>query len=184
MRKLGIAGMIAAATLFAQARAADDAAKERREAADATRAEMKEDTREAGDKMRQEGREAKGEMQQEGREARTEMREQQAETQREMQERRTEARQAAAEGEKKHPLFEGKNNFDVEGKIQKVSKNSITVAREDLPVATLNVNKDTKIELDGEKVSAAQLKTGQDVKASFNLKGDKAEAIEIKAEKP
>jgi hypothetical protein len=165
--------MIAAAALFTQARAADDAAKERREAADATREEVK-----------QEGREAKSEMQQEGREARTEMREQQAETQREMQERRTEARQAAAEGEKKHPLFEGKNNFDVEGKIQKVSKSSITVSREDLPAATLNVNKDTKIELDGEKVSAAQLKTGQDVKASFNLKGDKAEAIEIKAEKP
>lgn len=183
MRKLGIAGMIAAAALFTQARAADEAAEERREAAEATRTDMKQGAREARDEVKQEGREAKGEVQQEAREARTEMQKEQAETQREMQERRAESRQAAAEGEKKHPLFEGKNNFDVEGKIQKVSRSSITVAREDLPVATLNVNKDTKIELDGEKVSAAQLKTGQDVKASFNLKGDKAEAIEIKAEK-
>lgn len=171
MRKLWMVGVVAAA-LFAQTARADDAAKERREAADAT-----------GAQMQQEAREAKGEAQQEAREAQTEMQQQQAETQREMQERKGEARTAAAEGEKKHPLFEGKNNFDVEGKIQKVSKNTLTLAREDLPPATLNISKDTKIELDGEQASMQQLKQGQDVKASFNLKGEKAEAIEIKAEK-
>jgi hypothetical protein len=172
MRKLGMAGVMAAAALFAQAARADDAAKERREAADATSAEMK-----------QEGREMKAEAQQQGTEAQREMQEQQRETQREMAERRGEARTAAAQGEKKHPLFEGKNNFNVEGKIQKVSKNSITLQREDLPAATLSVSKDTKIELDGEQASMKQLKQGQDVKASFNLKGEKPEAVEINAEK-
>jgi hypothetical protein len=156
-----MAGVMAVAALFAQAAVADDAAKERREAADATSAEMKQEAREAQSEMKQEARE----------------------TQREMQERSAEARTAAAEGEKKHPLFEGKNNFDVEGKIQKMSKNSITLQREDLPAATLVVSKDTKIELDGERASMKQLKQGQDVKASFNLKGEKPEAIEIKAEK-
>ena len=171
MRKLWMIGVMAVA-LFAQSARADDAAKERREAAEATGAEV-----------RQEGREAKAEAQQEAREARSEMQKQQAETQRELQERKTEARTAAAQGEKKHPLFEGKNNFDLEGKIQKVSKNSITVSREDLPAATLMISKNTKIELDGEQASMKQLKQGQDVKASFNLKGEKPEAVEIKAEK-
>jgi hypothetical protein len=171
MRKLWMVGVLAAA-LFAQTARAEDAAKERREAADAT-----------ADQMKQEGREAKTDAQEHAREAQSDMQKQQAETSKEMQERRAEAREASAKGDKKHPLFEGKNNFDVDGKIQKVSPKSITVAREGLPAATLNISKDTKIELDGEQASMKQLKQGQDVKASFNLKGDKPEAVEVKAEK-
>ncbi len=173
MRKLWMAGVMAAAALFAQtARAADDAKQERREAYDATRTEMK-----------QEGREAKGEVQQQANEGQRELQKTEREAQHDMAERKNDARTAAAKGDKKHPLFEGKNNFDVEGRIQKVSMNSITVARDDMPAATLNVSKDTKIELDGEQVSMKQLKQGQEVKASFNLKGEKPEAVEIKAEK-
>jgi hypothetical protein len=165
-----MAGVLAVAALFAQgAYAADDPASERREAADATREQMKQEgreakqeAREAGAEMRQEAREAGAEMKQEGREARA---------------------AAQAGQEKKHPLFDGKDNFEVEGKVQKVSKNSITVTREDLPAATLTLSRHTKIELDGDQVSATRLKPGQDVKASFNLRGDKAEAVEIKAEK-
>ncbi len=172
MRKLGMAGVMAAAALFAQTARADDAAKERKEAADATRTEMQ-----------QEGREAKGEMQQPATEGQRELQKQETKAQHEMAEQKDEARTAAAKGEKKHPLFEGKNNFDVEGKIQKVSPKSITVARDDMPAATLMISKDTKIELDGENASMKQLRQGQDVKASFNLKGEKPEAVEIKAEK-
>lgn len=182
MRKLGMLGVMAAA-LLASTAWADDASKERKEAYDATRSEVKQEGREAQGEMKQAGREAKAETQQAGSEAQREMQKQQHDTQREMAERRGEARTAAAQGEKKHPLFDGKNNFDVEGRIQKISKNSITVQREDLPAATLNVSKDTKIELDGEQASMKQLKQGQEVKASFNLKGDKPEAVEIKAEK-
>jgi len=171
MRKLWMVGVLAAA-LFAQTARAEDAAKERREAAAAT-----------GDQMKQEGREMKAGAQQAGDDAQREMREQQAKTKEEMRETQHDARQASAQGEKKHPLFEGKDNFDVEGKIQKVSAKSITVAREGLPAATLNVSKDTKIELDGEQASTKMLKQGQDVKASFNLKGDKPEAVEVKAQK-
>jgi Cu/Ag efflux protein CusF len=182
MRKLWMVGVLAAA-LFATTARAEDAAKERREAADATSDQMRQEGREAKANAQEAGRDAKAGAQRTGNEAQREMAEQQRETNKDMAERQHDAQQASAKGDKKHPLFEGKNNFDVDGKIQKVSPKSITVAREGLPAATLNISKDTKIELDGEQASMKQLKQGQDVKASFNLKGDKPEAVEVKAEK-
>jgi hypothetical protein len=86
-------------------------------------------------------------------------------------------------GDRKHPTFDGKDNFKVEGKISQASAGSLTVTREEMPPAKLMVDRNTQIELDGEKVSAAQLKPGQEVKAEFNLQDDKPMAIEIKAEK-
>ncbi len=167
MRKLMMAGALAAAALLARdVQAADEAAKERREAYDATKADVQKEAREAKEEVKQESREAKEEVKQESREAKGEMHQ-----------------RTARNDEKKHPIFEGKDNFEVKGKIQKVSMNSITVAREELPAATLNVSKGTKIELDGEQASMKQLKAGQEVKASFNLQGAKPEAVEIKAEK-
>lgn len=85
-------------------------------------------------------------------------------------------------GSDKHPLFT-KDNFDIEGTIQSASSGSITLQRKELPAAKLNVDRNTKIELDGKQVSAAQLQPGQEVKASFNLQNDKPMAVEIKAEK-
>ncbi len=166
MRKLMMAGALAAAALFARDVQADEAAKERREAWDATKADVKQESREAKAEAKQKSGEAKSEMEQDVQKTRDRMHD-----------------RTAQNAEKKHPLFEGKNNFEVKGKIQKVSMNSITVAREELPAATLNVSKSTKIEIDGENASMKQLKPGQEVKASFNLQGSKAEAVEIKAEK-
>ncbi len=80
-------------------------------------------------------------------------------------------------------LFEGKKNFDVDGKITHVSKDSITISRKDRPPATLGIARGAKVQLDGNDSSVAQLKQGQDVKASFNLNKDKPEAIEIKAKR-
>lgn len=178
MRKLWMAGVLAAAALLAQGARADDAAKERREAVDATKEQVK-----------QEGREAKAETKEGAEHTREWTKTQANKADRKMDETRADMkrdssdRTAAAGQEKKHPLFEGKDNFKVEGKIQRVSSDSITLAREELPAAKLRISKDTKVELDGQQVSAAQLKQGQDVKASFNLKDDKPEAVEIKAEK-
>lgn len=182
MRKLWMAGVFAAAALFARDVRADDAAKERREAADATRTEVKQDVREAKTDAEKKTHEARAEMKEGTREAKEKADQKMGEARSDMQRERTQAAQAG-KAEKKHPLFDGKDNFEVDGKIQKVSKDSITVAREELPAATLRISKDTKVELDGEQVSAAQLKQGQDVKASFNLKDDKAEAVEIAAKK-
>ncbi len=79
--------------------------------------------------------------------------------------------------------FDGKKNFDLDGKVAKVSKTSITISREDLPPATLGVAKDTKVQLDGDDASIRQLRPGQDVKASFNLDREHPEAVEIKAKR-
>ena len=86
--------------------------------------------------------------------------------------------------EPKHPLFDGKKNFDLDGKVQDASKDRITIQRKELPPATLHVSPGTKVEVDGKRASTEQLQQGQDVKASFNLHGETAEAVEIKADKP
>ncbi|MGC3996782.1 MAG: DUF5666 domain-containing protein [Anaeromyxobacter sp.] len=77
---------------------------------------------------------------------------------------------------------EKKDSFDIEGKVSKVSSKSVTLQRDDAGSATLHTNKATKVELDGNTAHLSQLKPGQDVKASFNLQGDKPMAIEIKAD--
>ncbi|GAO02876.1 hypothetical protein [Anaeromyxobacter sp. PSR-1] len=75
-----------------------------------------------------------------------------------------------------------KKDFDIKGKISKVSGTSITLDRDDATTATLHCDRNTKVELDGSTARLSQLKPGQDVKASFNLKGDKPMAIEVKAD--
>ena len=156
MRKV-LAGALAGVALsWAQGVPAADAAKERREAADATKAEAK-----------QKGHEAMGS----------------AQSTDPMHGTAKQGGTTGAQAEKKHPLFEGKKNFDVDGKVAEVSPNAITIQRDELPSAKLHVSKDTKVEVDGKKSSVQELKRGQDVKASFNLQGDKAEAVEIKADK-
>lgn len=93
---------------------------------------------------------------------------------------RAEANPANQRGE-----FEGKKDFDVDGKVSHASAGEITIERKGgLPPATLRIGSGTKVEVDGKHASAAQLQPGQDVKASFNLRGGTAEAVEVKAGKP
>ena len=191
MRKLAIVGALAALA-WAQGVRAEDPQKEK--------AEAQEKVQKAEAKAAEETREAKAEAQEKTAEARKEMREEKAEASEKVQKaREDEARRAPGtttgerrdttgatgmmRGEKKHPMFEGKNNYEVKGKIQSVTASSITVRRDEMPPAKLRVDRNTKIELDGERASASQLKEGQEVKASFNLSDDKPMAVEIDAEK-
>ena len=161
-----MAGAVAAALLsWSQGAHAADAKQERREAAEATKAEARQEGREARDSMNRAADRTRAEAQQGA--DRT----------------RSDAQAGRTSDDKKHPLFEGKKNFDVDGKVAEVSANSITIQRNELPSAKLHVSPNTKIEVDGKRTSVDQLKRGQDVKASFNLHGDKAEAVEIKADK-
>ncbi len=111
-------------------------------------------------------------------------------TDRSSREMRSDARadEHAAVGRKgdepKHPVFDGKKNFDLDGKVQDASRDRITIQRKELPPVTLHVSPGTKVEVDGKRASTEQLQQGQDVKASFNLQGETAEAVEIKADKP
>ncbi len=156
--KLSVLGAIAAALAWGNLAHAEGATQQAREAGQAARQEAGQAGRAAGQAAEQTGQR----MKQEGQEAAT----------------------TATGTEKRHALFEGQTNFDVEGKISKVSKSSITLKREGLPTATLMVSKDTKVQLEGEQTSIGQLKQGQDVKASFNLQGNKPMAVEINASNP
>jgi hypothetical protein len=195
MRKLAIVGALAAALAWTNARA-EDASKvkaEAREDVQKAKAEGNQQVSEA----KKDAAETKQEADQKVSEARQDARQETAEARKDANEKAAEAQgtgssssdpyrsgQASSEGrEKKHPMFEGKDNFSIDGKIQQASSSSITVAREELPAAKLTVDRNTKIELDGQQVSAAQLKPGQEVKASFNLQNDKPMAIEITAKK-
>lgn len=94
---------------------------------------------------------------------------------------RSDAR-ADANPANRHGEFDGKKNFDVDGKVRQASSGEITIERKDgLPPATLQVGAGTKVEVDGKRASAGDLHPGQDVKASFNLRGSTAEAVEVKA---
>ena len=79
-------------------------------------------------------------------------------------------------------LFSGKDDFRMKGKVQGVGKSTLTVSRQDLPAAKLHVAEQTKIEIDGKQAKLGQIKQGDDVQAAFNLQGDRATAVEIKAD--
>jgi colicin import membrane protein len=181
MRKLAIVGALAALA-WAQGVRAEDPEK--------AKAEAQEKVQKAEAKAGEETREAKAEAQEKTAEANKEMQEEKAEAAKKVEdatatgERKDTTGATAMKGdEKKHPMFEGKNNYEVKGKIQSVTASTITVRRDEMPPAKLRVDHNTKIELDGERASASQLKQGQDVKASFNLSDDKPMAVEIDAEK-
>lgn len=101
-------------------------------------------------------------------------------------EMRSDARadQSAAKRDDKREPFHGQKNFDVDGRVSHASSGEVTIERKDLPPATLKVAPGTKIEVDGKESSAGQLEPGQEVRASFNLRGGTAEAVELKAKKP
>jgi hypothetical protein len=173
MRKLSFACALAAAALFAQGARAEDAGDKMKQGAGDAAGE----TRKTGQRWKEgadravHGQGSAG-SNQKAEEAKSPMND--------------DAHNRTAQNtkmEKKHPLFDGKHNFDVDGKVQKVSNDSITISREDLPPATLSVSHGTRVQLDGNDVSIERLQPGEDVKASFNLNKEKPEAVEIKAKR-
>ncbi|HYG68186.1 MAG TPA: hypothetical protein VD838_11020 [Anaeromyxobacteraceae bacterium] len=170
-----LAGLIALAT--AQGVRAEDPQQTQREAS--------EDVSEARKDAQQKTSEARQDAAKETREAQQDVREAERQAAQETREAKREAQgsQASAQGEQKKHAFEGQQNFDVEGKVQKVSGRSLTIARQELPPVTLQLERYTAIEVDGEKAARTQLRQGQDVQASFNLRGDKPIALEVKAKK-
>jgi hypothetical protein len=172
MRKLAFACALAAAALFAQGARAESAGDKMQQGTDKAAGE----TRKTGERWREAGDRAvngRGPAEnQKAEEAKSPM--------------NGDAHNRTAQNtrnEKKHPLFDGKHNYDLDGKVQKVSNDSITISRDDLPPATLTVSHGTRVQLDGDDVSIERLRPGEDVKASFNLDKEKPEAVEIKAKR-
>ncbi len=156
MRKVVVGALAVAALTWAQGVRADDASKQQQKASDPGQAQTSRE-------MRAEERVDKDPTLIEG--------------------GRAQSSQAQARGDSGQRGFEGKKNFDVDGKVTQVSPDRITIQRDDLPAATLHVSPNTKIEMDGKQVSTQELTRGQAVKASFNLQGEKPEALEIKAQR-
>lgn len=182
MRKLAMAGALAAALAWTGARAEDAQKKQ---------AEANQEVSKAKADANQEVSKAKADANQDVSKAQAEAQKNVAEAQKDAQKKEADARQDASKesahaqgamGSDKHPVFT-KDNFEMKGKVASASSSSITLHREGLPDAKLDVDRNTKIELDGNHVSAGQLQPGQDVKASFNLQNDKPMAVEIKAKK-
>jgi hypothetical protein len=82
----------------------------------------------------------------------------------------------------RHTIFEGKDNFDMKGRVARVSGSSVTLHRDDLPDVTLKTSSGTRIEVNGNPAKVSQLRPGEDVRASFNLQGSSPMAVEIKAD--
>ncbi len=164
MRKTAIAGALACALVYGHARA-EDPQKKQAEA-------------------QQEVGKAKAQASEDVSKAQADAQKKVSEAKKDAQSKEADARQDAAKesSSSKHPVF-SKGNFDVKGKVANATASSVTLHREGLPDAKLDIDRNTKIEVDGNRVSAGQLKPGQDVHASFNLENDKPMAVEIKAKK-
>lgn len=74
-----------------------------------------------------------------------------------------------------------KDDFDLKGKVGWVSGSSVTVNRDGSTPATLEVDRATKIEVDGKAARLSEVRSGDDVQASFNLRGARPIAVELKA---
>ncbi|ADO68655.1 hypothetical protein [Stigmatella aurantiaca] len=71
--------------------------------------------------------------------------------------------------------------FDLQGIISKRSDDEVTIARQGLPSAELDVRNETAVWLDGKQVKADSLPEGAQVRAKFQLDGDNAVAVELRA---
>ena len=60
----------------------------------------------------------------------------------------------------------------------------ITLARQGLPDADLDVRDQTKVMLDGKKVELKAIPEGAQVRAKFQLEGEQPVAVEINAKSP
>jgi flagellar biosynthesis component FlhA len=176
MRKLAIVGALAAALAWS-ARANDP---------EKTQADAQNDMNKAHAEGQQEVSKAKANAQKDVSKAEADAQKKEADARKDAEKKTSDAqydRSARSDKGWKHPVFGDKDNFDVKGRIQSVNARSITIQRDNLPPAKLDLDRNTRIELNGDRVSATQLRAGEDVKASFNLRNDKPLAVEIKADR-
>lgn len=71
--------------------------------------------------------------------------------------------------------------FQLDGKVQRATRNRLTVTRENLPQASLDIRRETEVMIDGKKAEARDLKEGMDVHAHFQLEGRESVAVKVEA---
>lgn len=80
--------------------------------------------------------------------------------------------------------FKKAHSLNIKGTIKEADNDSVNLARKDLPDAELDVKPQTVVKLDGKQVRADQLPEGAEVNARFQLSGDNAVAVELRATSP
>jgi hypothetical protein len=94
------------------------------------------------------------------------------------------ARAAVGIDTAKDGTFKADKAFTVNGTLKGEAMGGITLTREGLPDADLDVRDQTKVMLDGKKVELAAIPEGAQVRAKFQLEGEQPVAVEINAKSP
>ena len=71
------------------------------------------------------------------------------------------------------------NAYNIEGKVSKSDKSSLTLERAGLPAAELSIKDNTVMVVDGHRAATAPIAEGSMVRAQFQLDGDKPVALRI-----
>ncbi len=78
-------------------------------------------------------------------------------------------------------IFASGDNYKLDGSVAAVRHGTITVRRKGLPPADLQVARETKIELGGRPAHLGQIRPGDEVRATFNVAGDRLIAVAVDA---
>jgi hypothetical protein len=77
--------------------------------------------------------------------------------------------------------FKQDKAFQLKGTIEKASKGKISIARQGLPPAELDIRDQTMVRIDGKTAKPDELKEGAQVRARFQLEGSDPVAVRIEA---
>lgn len=77
--------------------------------------------------------------------------------------------------------YRAEKAYELDGIVSKASNGRVTIAREGLPPAALDVRERTRLTLDGKSISASELPEGARVRARFQLSGTEPVAVSIDA---
>lgn len=80
--------------------------------------------------------------------------------------------------------FKEAKAFKIKGEIKQGGRGEITLARQGLPDAVLDIRGETKIFVDGKKAEADMLKEGMKIDAKFQLEGEESVAVHVHAKSP
>ena len=79
------------------------------------------------------------------------------------------------------PAFDEERAFDISGTVEESGLDELTLGREGLPPAVLDVRSNTVVFLDGKRSNARLLNEGDRVRAKFQLDGEAVVAVRIDA---
>jgi hypothetical protein len=78
-------------------------------------------------------------------------------------------------------LFRSGQAYELNGTVSQVKFGKVTIAREGLPNAVLDIKDGTQVQMDGRSIDAKYLPEGAQVRAKFQLDGNDGVALKIDA---